>query len=261
MKRDTIYYQLFKRFPSLLFELVEHPPTERQRYRFQSVEVKETAFRIDGVFLPPEDASPKIIFFAEVQFQKDEALYHRFFTESLLYLYRNQTSYDDWYGIIIFPSRNLEPSDTNTHRALLASDQIQRIYLDELGNSDSQSVGVSLMQLTISPEAEMARQARQLIDRVNQEEADTLTRREIIEVIATIAVYKFSNLSREEVEAMLGLNLEETRVYQEAELQGRLKAKLEAVPRLLDAGLSIEKIAEVLELSVEEVEQATANKP
>jgi predicted transposase YdaD len=36
----------------------------------------------------------------------------------------------------------------------------------------------------------------------------------------TIAVYKFSKLSRDEVEAMLGLRLEETRVYQEARAEG-----------------------------------------
>ncbi|MBW4619865.1 MAG: Rpn family recombination-promoting nuclease/putative transposase [Cyanosarcina radialis HA8281-LM2] len=42
------------------------------------------------------------------QFQKDESLYHRFFSESLLYLYRNQFLYDDWYGLLIFPSRSLD---------------------------------------------------------------------------------------------------------------------------------------------------------
>ncbi|MEC4887611.1 MAG: DUF2887 domain-containing protein, partial [Scytonema sp. PMC 1070.18] len=67
MKRDSIYYQIFKRFPELLFELVDYYPSSAQNYRFESVEVKETAFRIDGVFLPPEDAQPKIIFFVEVQ--------------------------------------------------------------------------------------------------------------------------------------------------------------------------------------------------
>lgn len=74
MKRDSIYYQIFKRFPGLLFELIDVPPPQAQNYRFESLEVKETAFRIDGVFLPPEDATSRAIFFAEVQFQKDEAL-------------------------------------------------------------------------------------------------------------------------------------------------------------------------------------------
>lgn len=64
MKRDSIYYQIFKRFPELIFELVNYRPEQAQNYRFESVEVKETAFRIDGVFLPPEGATPRIIFFA-----------------------------------------------------------------------------------------------------------------------------------------------------------------------------------------------------
>jgi predicted transposase/invertase (TIGR01784 family) len=78
-------------------------------------------------------------------------------------------------------------------------------------------------------------------------------------VITTIAVYKFSSLSREEVEAMLGLNLEETRVYQEAktegEQQGELRGKLAADPLLLKAGISIEQIAEELQLDLEEIQR------
>jgi predicted transposase YdaD len=71
MRRDAIFYQIFQRFPSLLFELVDYSHPEAHRYRFESVEVKEPSFRIDGVFLPPDNASPKTIFFAEVQFQKE----------------------------------------------------------------------------------------------------------------------------------------------------------------------------------------------
>ncbi|OYD87581.1 hypothetical protein CDG77_28675, partial [Nostoc sp. 'Peltigera membranacea cyanobiont' 213] len=99
MRRDTIFYKLFKQFPGLLFELVDEPPPEAENYQFESVEVKETAFRIDGVFLPPADAVSKTVFFAEVQFQKDEDLYHRFFSELFLFLYRNSIRYDDWFGV------------------------------------------------------------------------------------------------------------------------------------------------------------------
>ncbi len=192
MKRDSIYYQIFKRFPRLLFELVDYRPEQAQNYRFESVEVKETAFRIDGVFLPPEGATPRIIFFAEVQFQKDEALYHRFFTESMMYLYRNQSQYDDWYSVVIFPSRSLEPSDTRTHRLFLNSDQVQRIYLDELGAPNSSSVGINLMLLTIASDKAMPEQAKQLIEQVQFEETGALAKNEIIDIITTIAVYKFS---------------------------------------------------------------------
>jgi predicted transposase/invertase (TIGR01784 family) len=255
MKRDTIYYQIFKRFPGLLFELIEQPPPQARHYRFDSVEIKETSFRIDGVFLPPEGTTPKTIFFAEVQFQKDEALYHRFFTESLTYLYRNQTLYDDWQGVIIFPSRNLEPANLNLHRALLNSDQVQRIYLDELGDPSQQPAGIGLMQLTIASETEMFEQAKQLIDRVEQEAVTQFDKNEIIEVITTIAVYKFSQLTREEVEAMLGRSIEETRIYQDLERQTKLKV----APQLLDEGLTVERVAQILNLSIEEVRQLASN--
>ncbi|MBE9008430.1 Rpn family recombination-promoting nuclease/putative transposase [Fortiea sp. LEGE XX443] len=263
MKRDSIYYQIFKRFPTLIFELVDNRPAQAQNYRFESVEVKETAFRIDGVFLPPEDATPRVIFFAEVQFQKDEALYHRFFTESLTYLYRNQSQYDDWYCVVIFPSRSLEPSDTKTHRMFLNSDQVQCIYLDELGNFNTLPIGINLMQLTVASKKVMAEQARLLIKRVQLESTGALPKNEIIDIITTIAVYKFSSLSREEVEAMLGLTLEETRVYQEAKAEGREEGREEreaeilkvTVPLLLKTGMSVEQIAQQLNVDVESVEK------
>jgi predicted transposase/invertase (TIGR01784 family) len=111
MRRDTIFYKLFKQFPGLLFDLVDEPPPAAEKYQFESVEVKETAFRIDGVFLPPDDAVSKVVFFVEVQFQKDEDLYSRFLSELALFERYRSVRFDDWFGIIIFGSRNLEPSN------------------------------------------------------------------------------------------------------------------------------------------------------
>lgn len=76
------------------------------------------------------------------------------------------------------------------------------------------------MQLAIANETTLPDQARNLIDRVQREVISPSEKQAIIEVITTIAVYKFSKLSREEVEAMLGLSLEDTRVYQEAKEEG-----------------------------------------
>jgi predicted transposase/invertase (TIGR01784 family) len=223
VRTDAIFYQLFKRFPSFLFSLTNQIPEQAKDYRFESVEIKETAFRIDGVFLPPDTASNKIIFFAEFQCQTDEDLFHRFFSESLLYLYRNQVAYDDWYGIIIFAKRSFEPKDTHTHRAFLNSDQLQRIYLDELDASIQQPIGVQLVQLITMAESNAIDQAKQLIERTKNEEMPLFSKQEIIDLITTITVYKFINLSRQEVETMLGLRLEDSRVYQEAKAEGKVE--------------------------------------
>ena len=65
-------------------------------------------------------------------------------------------------------------------------------------------------------------------------------------------------MNREEIEAMFGLSeLKQTRFYQEAKEEGERKAKLDAVPGLIALGLTREQIAQVLNLSLEEISQTT----
>ncbi|MBD2506221.1 Rpn family recombination-promoting nuclease/putative transposase [Nostoc muscorum FACHB-395] len=257
MRRDTIFYKLFKQFPGLLFELVDEPPPEAENYQFESVEVKETAFRIDGVFLPPADAVSKTVFFAEVQFQRDEDLYHRFFSELFLFLYRHSIRYDDWFGVIIFGSRSLEPSSSLIHRALLESGQVRRVYLDELGDLRQQPLGLGLMLLTnVTSETEAVEGARFLLEQARQQSEQA-----IIDLVTTIIVYKFSNLSREEIAAMLGLNLEEPRAILEAKEEGREEGKVEGeraiILRLLNrrvGNIPDALLSQIQGLSVEQLE-------
>jgi predicted transposase/invertase (TIGR01784 family) len=62
---------------------------------------------------------------------------------------------------------------------------------------------------------------------------------------------------------MLGVNLEETKVYQEAKAEGREEGreelKLELVPRMIARGMTIEEVAELLGLAIAQVKQATNN--
>lgn len=259
MKTDTIFYRLFQSFPSIFFELIDRAPSEADAYQFSSVEVKQLSFRIDGVFLPKQDAIEPPIYFAEVQFQLDKRFYPRFFAEIFLYLDKNEIE-NDWRGVVIYPTRSAESSDTRQHRELLASERVTRIYLDELG-STQQSLGIETVKLVIEPEETAASKARQLIEQAREEVNDEAQKRELLQLIETIIIYKFTQKSREEIQAMLGLgDLRQTRVYQEAleegEIRGRLLEKLETVPKLLATGLTVNKIAEVLGLSVEEVRQA-----
>ncbi|MCL6750533.1 hypothetical protein KBT16_05865 [Nostoc sp. CCCryo 231-06] len=56
---------------------------------------------------------------------------------------------------------------------------------------------------------------------------------------------------------MLNLDLlKETRVYQEAKEEGGLKAKLKILPKLVQRGLSVQEIAELLELDDETIRKA-----
>ncbi len=60
---------------------------------------------------------------------------------------------------------------------------------------------------------------------------------------------------------MLGLSLEETRVYQEAKAEGREEREAEmlrvTVPLLLKTGMSVEQIAQQLNVDIQAVQSAT----
>jgi predicted transposase/invertase (TIGR01784 family) len=211
MRRDTIFYQLFRQSPTLLFNLVSQPPENAEGYVFESIEVKETAFRIDGVFLPPDQTG--VVFFCEVQFQLDKLLYERILSEISIYVYRNREQFADWQVVVIYPTRTMEQSRTEVVREMLASGRIIRVYLDELGEAAELPTGLGLMVLTTLEGDEAISEARGFIDRSQGD-------RGIIDTVSTIMVYKFNNLSRNEVDAMLGIELEQTRVYREAKADG-----------------------------------------
>jgi predicted transposase YdaD len=55
--------------------------------------------------------------------------------------------------------------------------------------------------------------------------------RDIISLISTIVLYKFNTLSRDEVDRMLGIELQQTRVYQEALAEGRVEGEVRGEAR------------------------------
>ena len=67
--------------PQLFFDVIGEPSDRGDNYTFASVEVKQTAFRIDGVFTPKPGVAEQTVIFTEFQFQKDEVLYERLFSE------------------------------------------------------------------------------------------------------------------------------------------------------------------------------------
>ncbi|MCZ8066313.1 MAG: Rpn family recombination-promoting nuclease/putative transposase, partial [Microcystis sp. LE17-20D] len=96
----------------------------------------------------------------------------------------------------------------------------------------------------------------------------------LLQLIETILVYKLPLLNRREIETMFSLDeLKQTQYFQDVREearqegreegieqgreegieQGRLNKALEAVPRLLALGLSVEQVASALELEVKQV--------
>lgn len=260
MKTDTLFYKVFQDFPQFFFELCGLPSTRANLYTFTSVEVKQLAFRLDGLFLPSNNNSELPFYITEVQFQPDDDLYYRLFSELFLYL-RQYKPPHPWQIVVIYPNRNTERENPLHFAELLQLPQVRRIYLNELSQN---SLGLGVLKLIIEQESTAPEKAKTLIEQAKSQLTQQQVQQNLIDLIETIIVYKLPTKSREEIEVMLGLSeIRQTKVYQEAltegREEGREETRQEVIFQMARYGLSPEAIAEILNLPVKTVTEILEN--
>jgi predicted transposase/invertase (TIGR01784 family) len=253
MHTDTIFYQIFLTFHTLLFEILGEPTENARDYKFTSVEVKEKAFRFDGIFMA--DSVEKPIYFVEVQFQQKPDFYWELIAEINIYL--NQFKpVQDWQAVALFAKRSLDVGELTTYQQeLINSGRIKRIYLDELPPG---SIGMGLIELIVSKEAQAPELVKTLMTRTKTEIENDREKQGIIELLETVLLSKFSQLSRQEIEAMfLVSDIKQTRVYQEAKQEGKKDEATNLLLRILSkrfGRLGDSYIQNINSLNIEELE-------
>ncbi|WP_107670129.1 Rpn family recombination-promoting nuclease/putative transposase [Cyanothece sp. BG0011] len=226
MKTDSIFYRIFLDYPQSFFDLIGESSAQENNYKFSSVEVKQLSFRLDGLFLPTDENSNLPLYLVEVQFQADGNLYYRLFSEFFLFL-RQYKPPHPWQMVVIYPSRKIEREQTIHFGGFLKLPNITRVYLDELGESTKNSLGIGMINLVVESEEKSVSKAKKLIEKAQNQLIDEGTKRQLIDLIESIIVYKFPQKSREEIEAMFELaDLKKTKVYQEAFTEGEAKLVL-----------------------------------
>ena len=253
MRTDTIFYQLFLTFHSLLFELLGQPLENADYYQFTSAEIKEKAFRFDGIFMPNREDKP--IYFVEVQFQNKPDFYWELIAEINIYL-NQYKPLQEWKAVALFAQRSFEMESLTTYQQeLINNGRIIRIYLDELSSG---SIGVGLIQLIIAQESQVPKIVQQLLQRAKTEIPDPLITSGIIDLLETVLVSKFSKLSRQEIQSMFLLSdIKQTRVYQEAREEGRQEEASSMLQRLLSkrfGKINDRRLENINSLSLEKLE-------
>lgn len=148
--------------------------------------------------------------------------------EIFLYLGQYRPN-EDWCAVAIFANRALDPGMPMQFRGFRPTQQVQWVYLDELPDTH-ESVALSIAQLVMATEEEAIEQTRQLFQKVRQTYEDVALQQNVLGLIETVLVYKFAQLSPQELEAMFGLNeLRQTRYFQEVEAQFRAKGRQEGI--------------------------------
>lgn len=106
MKTDDLFYKLIQALPTLPFELTGIP-TPAVPYHFQSIEIKEFSFRLDGLLLPTAADPTLPILVIEAQMYPDPALYYRIQSELSIYL-KQYCPPNPWSVVLIYPDTNTE---------------------------------------------------------------------------------------------------------------------------------------------------------
>lgn len=253
MKTDSLFYKIFQTAPSTFFELIGNADPRTVTYGFGSQEVKQTSFTIDGIFIPTLRMRQHPIYFVEAQaYKEEENFYYRFFGEIHLYL-KDYKPDHDWRAVVIFTEKRFDPKIPQHYSEYENNSRLQRIYLNQLPPEvGDQSIGLGLLQLIVTKPKQAPERGRALIDRTRQSLTDVTKQRNFIELIETVFVYKFPQLTFGEIGEMLGLgDLKQTRAYQEAQEEVLEKT----VPLLLQSGMTVEQIAAQTGFPVETIQR------
>jgi predicted transposase/invertase (TIGR01784 family) len=211
MKTDKLFYAIFLFRTRLLSELIPglDPTCE---YDYAAPVVKETEYRIDGVFTPLEPTLEQPIVFVEAQMQPDPGFYSRFFAE--VYVYLDHYAIErPWRGLLILQSRNQRLGNPRPYIQLLEN-QVQPVYLEDLAQADNLSPTLRLFQLLVLDAQATIPAAQTLLELVARESDFT----KWLGVVEAIVVSKFPEAGLEGVRKMLGIqteNLSHTQFYQD----------------------------------------------
>ncbi len=247
MNTDQLAYEIFVVDPGSYFEMIGEPRSEADHYVFHAVDLKAIARRLDGYFEPKDANRP--LHFTEILFCKKENAYANLFAKVFLKL--EQEPVRDWRAVVFFESESLLPTVETPYEDLLGSKRVKRVYLQTLAEGPNSGFGLSILKLATKPKVEILRDANLLVKRLKQEVRHKRMQVKLLELIEFVAISKLSNLSKEEVRAMLELDdYRKSRFYQEARQDGIDEGKTEMlrenIRQMASKGCDAKQISQLL---------------
>lgn len=285
MKTDFLFYKIFEILPEVALHLAGMAHNSDAEYSFQSVELKQQSQRPDGVLLPKRTSAPVLV--VEVQFQRDEQVYTRLVSETAL-LQMQYPERKTWQMLLVLPSRNIDV-DAGIWDTLVKAESLSVVYLNEFPLTTTHTnvvlqtvtpflspemlAAIALMRITLSPADQVRDMAivKELRDAIQDTEVER-AKKIFEDLFIDLFRSKYKHLSIKELLAMIKHSdifddLHESRSVQEllmqkeleGELKGKREGKIETIPIFLQIGLSVEQIAEMLDLPLERVKEVGRN--
>ena len=233
MKTDALFYELFQLAPETFFELLQVTPP--CTYRFESITVKTSEKRIDGVFEPAVAGQP--IYFLEVQGFPDDVIYFRSIREVTTYFEQRSLLKDNgWQAAVLWLNKADDPG-FGTLRLLARKPKPRLVSLDLIQllrqlPEDSLALNV-LRPLLVTSEREIREHVVEWVDKIRRTpNLDANAEEKLISVMSQLIEQKFRHLTYKELRKMLRLRpLVETISGQELLKEERVETLLRLIQR------------------------------
>lgn len=258
MKSDALFYELFQTAPQIFFELLQITPL--CPYRFESLTVKTTEKRIDGI-LEPEQVG-QTIYFIEVQASPDETIYWRTIREVSTYFeQRPDRKDDDWQAIVLWLNIAHDPGFgtlaglANTPFPKLIAIDLPSL-LHQLGQ---QTLAFNVLcPLIVDSETQVRQNLPTWVQNIrNTPNLRPDTEQRLLSVLIQFVEQKFTNLGYKELSTMLELTpLRETPSFQEEIFEITIELLLKQIKRKYRfADSTIDKLdARLHQLTLKDIE-------
>ena len=256
MKTDPLFYELFQAAPQTFFELLQiQQPCP---YRFESITVKASEKRIDGV-LEPELAG-QTIYFLEVQAFPDEVIYWRVMREVATYFeQRPKLKGTPWQAIVLWLNQEDDPGfDTLVSLTQAANPRLVSADLPALLHTlDERSLVLNVLRpLLVDNEQEVRQHVVEWVENIRQApNLDQGTEERLISVLSQMIEEKFKTLNYKELREMLRL----TPFRETASVQEVLKEdRVEMLANLIQVKFALKpELVEQIQVDLQKLDLAT----
>jgi predicted transposase/invertase (TIGR01784 family) len=166
--------------------------------------------------------------------------------------------------VVFWKQRSIAPELAPCYQHLLDCGKLTIVYLNELDWSTEREIGPEIIKLIIVEKEEAKQQVNKLFSLIDQEQESETKKKDLIELVEKILVYKFENYTREELDKMFTLtDFKKTRFYQdtfregrvEGRVEGQIELKLKSIPKMFRLGIPKEQIATILEVDLDFIDQ------
>ena len=210
-------------------------PADAAGYCFSAPVLKEREYRLDGLFLPPDDRVDLPAIVLEAQMAADADFLLRLYAESARFV--QQTKWQrQWVVVVICPNRTMNLGPITPVREFVE----QRVRWIELLPSDGQEPSEPLTQvlsLLVQPEAKV----RAISDSLRQQAPTNPAAGQVLPLIAAILLTRFNDRPISEICAMGGLTLDDftssrayREIFREGEAAGEARGEASVTLRLLN---------------------------